>query len=170
MGIDDRIKKRKQIEALEETAEIVQSTTQEAPIKSTADARKEKVLFFISQGMSQRQASIMAGVDPATVARYKNLDPVFAHEIEQARLTYRMMLVDRVKIATETDWRAAKFLLETQFASEFGQKQQIELTNTDKPKSIIIDMVNQIRGIADDKPSEQAEAPAQGDTVDDDQG
>jgi hypothetical protein len=81
-----------------------------------------------------------------------------------------MMLVDRVKIATETDWRAAKFLLETQFASEFGQKQQIELTNTDKPKSIIIDMVNQIRGIADDKPSEQAEAPAQGDTVDDDQG
>ena len=169
MGIDDRIKKRKQIEALEETAEIVQSTTQEAPIKSTADARKEKVLFFISQGMSQRQASIMAGVDPATVARYKNLDPVFAHEIEQARLTYRMMLVDRVKIATETDWRAAKFLLETQFASEFGQKQQIELT-TDKPKSIIIDMVNQIKGIADDKPSEQAEAPAQGDTVDDDQG
>ena len=169
MGIDDRIKKRKQIEALEETAEIVQSTTQEAPIKSTADARKEKVLFFISQGMSQRQASIMAGVDPATVARYKNLDPVFAHEIEQARLTYRMMLVDRVKIATETDWRAAKFLLETQFASEFGQKQQIELT-TDKPKSIIIDMVNQIKGIADDKPNEQAEAPAQGDTVDDDQG
>lgn len=169
MGIDDRIKKRKQIEALEETAEIVQSTTQEAPIKSTADARKEKVLFFISQGMSQRQASIMAGVDPATVARYKNLDPVFAHEIEQARLTYRMMLVDRVKIATETDWRAAKFLLETQFASEFGQKQQIELT-TDKPKSIIIDMVNQIKGIADDKPNEQAEAPAQGNSMDDDQG
>ena len=169
MGIDDRIKKRKQIEALEETAEIVQSTTQEAPIKSTANARKEKVLFFISQGMSQRQASIMAGVDPATVARYKNLDPVFAHEIEQARLTYRMMLVDRVKIATETDWRAAKFLLETQFASEFGQKQQIELT-TDKPKSIIIDMVNQIKGIADDKPNEQAEAPAQGNSMDDDQG
>lgn len=169
MGIDDRIKKRKQIEALEETAEIVQSTTQEAPVKSTADARKEKVLFFISQGMSQRQASIMAGVDPATVARYKNIDAVFAHEIEQARLTYRMMLVDRVKIATETDWRAAKFLLETQFAGEFGQKQQIELT-TDKPKSIIIDMVNQIKGIADDKPIEQAEAQVQGNALDDDQG
>lgn len=167
MGIDDRIKKRKQIEALEETAEIVQSTTQEAPIKSTADARKEKVLFFISQGMSQRQASIMAGVDPATVARYKNLDPIFAHEIEQARLTYRMMLVDRVKIATETDWRAAKFLLETQFASEFGPTQQIEIT-TDKPKSIVIDMVNQIRGIEHDKPGEQAEA--QGGKLDDDQG
>lgn len=168
MGIDDRIKKRKQIEALEETAEIVQSTTQETPIKTVADLRKEKVLFFISQGMSQRQASIMAGVDPATVARYKNVDPIFAHEIEQARLTYRMMLVDRVKIATETDWRAAKFLLETQFASEFGQRQQIELTNTDKPKSIIIDMVNQIRGIAYDKPNEQAEA--QGGKLDDDQG
>lgn len=167
MGIDDRIKKRKQIEALEETAEIVQSTTQEAPVKSTADARKEKVLFFISQGMSQRQASIMAGVDPATVARYKNLDPIFAHEIEQARLTYRMMLVDRVKIATETDWRAAKFLLETQFASEFGPTQQIEIT-TDKPKSIVIDMVNQIRGIEHDKPGEQAEAQAG--KMDDDQG
>lgn len=170
MGIDDRIKKRKQIEIIEETAEIAQSATQEAPTKTIADARKEKVLFFISQGMSQRQASIMAGVDPATIARYKNIDPVFTHEIEQARLTYRMMLVDRVKIATETDWRAAKFLLETQFAGEFGQKQQIELTNADKPKSIIIDMVNQIRGIADDKPNEQTEAPAQGGTVDDDQG
>ena len=77
------------------------------------------------------------------------------------------MLVDRVKIATETDWRAAKFLLETQFASEFGPTQQIEIT-TDKPKSIVIDMVNQIRGIEHDKPSEQTEA--QGGKLDDDQG
>lgn len=167
MGIDDRIKKRRQIESLEETTDIAKPVQEDAPIKTVADLRKEKVLFFISQGMSQRQASIMAGVDPATVARYKNIDPVFAHEIEQARLTYRMMLVDRVKIATETDWRAAKFLLETQFASEFGPTQQIEIT-TDKPKSIIIDMVNQIRGIADDKPTEQAEA--QGGKLDDDQG
>lgn len=169
MGIDDRIKKRKQVEAVDETAEVAPPVKQDAPKKTVADSRKEKVLFFISEGMSLRQASIMAGVDPATIHRYKTLDATFVIEIEQARLAYRMRLVDKVKLASETDWRAAKFLLETQFAGEFGQKQQIELT-TDKPKSIIIDMVNQIKGIADDKPSEQAEAPAQGDTVDDDQG
>lgn len=69
MGIDDRIKKRKQVEAIEETTDVAKPVKQDAPIKTVADSRKEKVLFFISQGMSQRQASIMAGVDPATVAR-----------------------------------------------------------------------------------------------------
>jgi len=171
MGIDDRIKKRKQVEAVDETAEVAPPVKQDAPKKTVADSRKEKVLFFISEGMSLRQASIMAGVDPATIHRYKTLDATFVIEIEQARLAYRMRLVDKVKLASETDWRAAKFLLETQFAGEFGQKQQIEFT-TDKPKSIIIDMVNQIKGIADDKPIEQAEAeaPAQGGKLDDDQG
>ena len=169
MGIDDRIKKRKQVEAVDETAEVAPPVKQDAPKKTVADSRKEKVLFFISEGMSLRQASIMAGVDPATIHRYKTLDATFVIEIEQARLAYRMRLVDKVKLASETDWRAAKFLLETQFAGEFGQKQQIELT-TDKPKSIIIDMVNQIKGIADDKPIEQAEAQVQGGKLDDDQG
>jgi hypothetical protein len=169
MGIDDRIKKRKQVEAVDETAEVAPPVKQDAPKKTVADSRKEKVLFFISEGMSLRQASIMAGVDPATIHRYKTLDATFVIEIEQARLAYRMRLVDKVKLASETDWRAAKFLLETQFAGEFGQKQQIELT-TDKPKSIIIDMVNQIKGIADDKPIEQAEAQVQGNALDDDQG
>jgi len=168
MGIDDRIKKRKQVEAVDETAEIAPPVKQDAPKQTVADSRKEKVLFFISEGMSLRQASIMAGVDPHTIYKYKTLDPTFVIEVEQARLAYRMRLVDKEKLASETDWRAAKFLLECQFASEFGPTQQIEIT-TDKPKSIVIDMVNQIRGIEKDKSSEQADGQAD-EPMDDDQG
>jgi hypothetical protein len=37
-------------------------------------------------------------------------------------------------------------LLETQFRDEFGQQQKLEIEQIEKPKSIVIDMIDQIRG------------------------
>jgi PDZ domain-containing secreted protein len=147
----DRLKKLKQ------KAEIVESTIEkvEQLIKSSdqpldrKNLKKEEILNFIAQGSRPTQAAIMVGIHYTTLREWMKADPKFQLEIEQAGLSLRSRLVDVLATAAinDRDWKAALKLLEKLFPEEFGEKQTLEITRGEDKKSIVEEMVRQIKGI-----------------------
>ncbi len=147
----DRLKKLKQ------KAEIVESTIEkvEQLIESsdqpldTKDLKKEEILNIIARGSKPSQAAIMVGIHYNTLRNWIKEDPKFQLEIEQAGLSLRSRLVDVLATAAinDRDWKAALKLLEKLFREEFGEKQTLEITRGEDKKSIVEEMVRQIKGI-----------------------
>jgi len=143
-----KIDKLKKLKKQGEILEVVQAKTEQAISQglSGVELRKEQVLSLIAEGNREGQAATIVGLNIDTISRWKREDSKFAIEVEQAKLAWRSRLVRTVIIAAETDWKAAKFLLENQLRDEFGQQKKLEIEQIEKPKSIVIDMIDQIRG------------------------
>ena len=111
-----KIDKLKKLKKQGEILEVVQAKTEQAISQglSGVELRKEQVLSLIAEGNREGQAAIIVGLNVDTISRWKREDSKFAIEVEQAKLAWRSRLVRTVIIAAETDWKAAKFLLETQ--------------------------------------------------------
>lgn len=145
MSLDDL----KKLKAKKDQPMAIESSTESAHAPMTkSDLKKEQVLSLIAQGHKPTQAAVRCGVYPQTFYEWKKKDSKFAFDIEQAILAYRGHLLGLIKSAAEAgDWKAAKFLLERQFKDEFGEKQIIEINEAQDKKSIVIDMINQLRGV-----------------------
>lgn len=147
----DRLKKLKQkaefVEStIEKVEQLIESSDQPLDRK---DIKKEEILNIIAKGNRPTQAAIMVGIHYNTLKNWIKEDPKFQLEIEQAGLSLRSRLVDVVVNAAinEGDWKAAIKLLEKLFREEFGEKQILEITRGEDKKSIVEEMVRQIKGI-----------------------
>ena len=147
----DRLKKLKQkaefVEStIEKVEQLIESSDQPLDRK---DIKKEEILNIIAKGNRPTQAAIMVGIHYSTLKNWIKEDPKFQLEIEQAGLSLRSRLVDVVVNAAinEGDWKAAIKLLEKLFREEFGEKQILEITRGEDKKSIVEEMVRQIKGI-----------------------
>jgi len=145
----------KKLKAKQDQPIAIGSSTGSAHAPMTkSDLKKEQVLSLIAQGHKPTQAAVRCGVYPQTFYGWKKKDQKFAFDIEQAVLAYRGYLLGLVKSAAEAgDWKAAKFLLERQFKDQSGEKQIFAISEAQDKKSIVIDMINQLRGVeVDEKP------------------
>ena len=147
----DRLKKLKQkaefVEStIEKVEQLIESSDQPLDRKNL---KKEEILNFIAQGSRPTQAAIMVGIHYTTLREWIKEDPKFQLEIEQAGLSLRSRLVDVLATAAinDRDWKAALKLLEKLFPEEFGEKQTLEITRGEDKKSIVEEMVRQIKGI-----------------------
>jgi hypothetical protein len=131
---------------IENIEELIQSSDKPLDRKQI---KKEEILNFIAQGSRPTQAAIMVGIHYTTLREWIKEDPKFQLEIEQAGLSLRSRLVDVLATAAinERDWKAALKLLEKLFPEEFGEKQTLEITRGEDKKSIVEEMVRQIKGI-----------------------
>lgn len=148
MSLDDlkKLKAKEQKPNIEAPAQQVIDSNH--PGMTKIELQKEQVLSLVAQGHKPTQASMRVGVYPSTFYSWRKKDEKFAFELEQAMLAYRGHLLGLIKSAAESgDWKAAKFLLERQFRDEFGEKQIIEINEAQDKKSIVIDMINQLRGV-----------------------
>ena len=150
----DKLKQLKQnakkVEVVESVVENIEELIQSSdkPL-DRKQIKKEEILNFIAKGNRPTQAAILVGIDYKTFRNWIKEDSKFQLEIEQAGLSLRSRLVDVLATAAinDRDWKAALKLLEKLFSEEFGEKQTLEITRGEDKKSIVEEMVRQIKGI-----------------------
>jgi hypothetical protein len=75
-------------------------------------ARREKFCILVGVGVTRRHAAISVGVDPSTVSRHMEADPLFAEQVRDAENDCEIDLLKRVRLQSERSWRACVWLLE----------------------------------------------------------
>lgn len=81
---------------------------------------KNKICEYLKQGMSKKDAAIMAGISEATFYRWM-VDESFESRAEASILEYKHTLVNNVTKCAEKDGRLALEVLKRRFPNEWGE-------------------------------------------------
>ena len=103
------------------------------------DARLDKIVEDVARaialGMTQNDAARAAGVQPRTFESWLEKgragNPAYARivdPIDNARALGQRSLADRIAKASNTDWRAAAWILERRHPEEWGKSTDVRLT------------------------------------------
>lgn len=99
----------------------------------------ERIAKLVGSGVPIKRAAQSCGIGARTVMEWlergrggeKEPYITFARDVDAARATYQSALVMRVGQASRKDWRAAAWMLERQFSSEFGSSTKHEHSGPD---------------------------------------
>jgi hypothetical protein len=96
-----------------------------------------KICALLARGSAIKSACLIVGISERVFydwrTRGKAAEEPFARffsAVTRARETHKAKLIERIVAASKADWKAASWLLERQFASEFGRSE---------PRTIVID-------------------------------
>lgn len=123
------------------------------------EARHDYIMELYRKGATNSMAADMSGVCEKTIYRWVEqgkadeevgLDSKFVkflHGYKKERGSYDFQALDSIKLASETQWQAAAWLLERRRSKDFGrnvvEREVIKIDPTDREKFInqIIEMV-----------------------------
>lgn len=110
----------------------VQETTARARDLRTKKSpeRMQAVIDNIRDGQPITRAARLAGLNPATVHRWREEDEEFGEAVEDALEFQIAVLTAKVDRASDTDWKAAAWRLERLRPDEFGAKKELQVTAT----------------------------------------
>ena len=92
--------------------------------------RMQAVIDNIRDGQPITRAARLAGLNPATVHRWREEDEEFKEAVEDALEFQIAVLTAKVDRASDTDWKAAAWRLERLRPDEFGAKKELQVTAT----------------------------------------
>ena len=92
--------------------------------------RMQAVIDNIRDGQPITRAARLAGLNPATVHRWREEDEEFKEAVEDALEFQIAVLTAKVDRASDTDWKAAAWRLERLRPDEFGSKKEVNVTAT----------------------------------------
>ena len=92
--------------------------------------RMQAVIDNIRDGQPITRAARLAGLNPATVHRWREEDEEFDDAVEEALEFQIAVLTRKVDQASDTDWKAAAWRLERLRPDEFGAKKELQVTAT----------------------------------------
>jgi hypothetical protein len=92
--------------------------------------RMQAVIDNIRDGQPITRAARLAGLNPATVHRWREEDEEFKEAVEDALEFQIAALTAKVDRASDTDWKAAAWRLERLRPDEFGAKKELQVTAT----------------------------------------
>ncbi len=95
------------------------------PYKMTPE-RVAIILEALGDGMTQRDASMLAGISEDTLCIWKRTNSEFSEQMGQKAIEYKQKLMRRIEKAGEKDWKATAWLLERKFKKDFSQDPQLE--------------------------------------------
>jgi hypothetical protein len=78
------------------------------------------LLEAIRNGLTQRFAAKLAGIDSSTLRDWRDSDPLFARELEAARAEFVQKHVGRIDQHSKRNWMASAWLLERTEPRDFG--------------------------------------------------
>lgn len=84
----------------------------------------EIILEVISEGLTQREASILAGISEDTLSLWKRQDSDFSEQIRQKQIENKLRHIRVINEASKTKWQASAWWLERKFKEEFSVKGQ----------------------------------------------
>lgn len=94
------------------------------------------VLDAIAQGLTQRDASALAGISEDTLSLWKRQDSDFSEQIRQKEIECKLGHIKNIKEASKKSWQASAWWLERKYKDEFALKSKIDLATTENLDSI----------------------------------
>ena len=89
-------------------------STTTKPYKFTPE-RQEIILEALENGMTQRDASMLAGISEDTLCLWKRTNSDFSEQMGRSVIKYKRKLMDTITKASEKDWKACAWLLERKY-------------------------------------------------------
>jgi hypothetical protein len=83
----------------------------------------DRLLAGLADGLSYKSACITAGIGVSTLADWREKYPELEVRMEEAREVARLKMLQRIKRASENDWRAAAEWLKLTFPSDYRRVQ-----------------------------------------------
>jgi hypothetical protein len=87
------------------------------PVKCTAE-RIAFILELVASGSTEKLAASAAGINPATLKRWKSDDPQLSEQLRQARAGKVAEWIGHIDRAASRDWKAADRLLQASDEAE----------------------------------------------------
>ncbi len=94
------------------------------PYKMTPE-RVAIILEALGDGMTQKDASMLAGISEDTLCNWKRNDSDFSDEMARKVVEYKQKLIKTIQKAGEKDWKASAWLLERKYKSEFSNNPRL---------------------------------------------
>ncbi len=88
------------------------SKSHEVTLKKDRPEIHQKILALLQSGATFTLAARTVGVHPDTLANWRKGSPEFRDQCEQAKAQFAVSQLKRIESAGQTDWRAARFLLQ----------------------------------------------------------
>lgn len=89
-------------------------STTTKPYKLTPE-REQIILEALENGMTQRDASMLAGISEDTLCLWKRTNSEFSERMGQSVIKYKRKLMDTITKASEKDWKACAWLLDRKY-------------------------------------------------------
>ncbi len=85
------------------------------------------ILDAISDGLTQREAAILAGISEDTISNWKGQDSDFSEQIRQKQIECKRKHLKNIEKASETNWKASVWWLERKYPDEFSPNNKVKL-------------------------------------------
>lgn len=76
------------------------------------------ILEALGSGMTQRDASLLAGISEDTLCLWKRNNSEFSEQMGQKLIEHKQMLIKRIEKAGEKDWKATAWILERKYKND----------------------------------------------------
>lgn len=84
------------------------------------------ILDAVAEGLTQREASILAGISEDTFSLWKK-DSDFSEQIRQKQIECKLGHIRNIKKASEKSWQASAWWLERKYKEEFSLKTKMDV-------------------------------------------
>ena len=88
--------------------------------------RVQIILEAIGNGMTQRDASLLACISEDTLCLWKRNNSEFSEQMGQKLIEYKQKLMKNIEKASDKDWRASAWLLERKFKKDFSTDPKLQ--------------------------------------------
>ena len=88
--------------------------------------RVQIILEAIGNGMTQRDASMLASISEDTLCLWKRNNSEFSEQMGQKVIEYKQRLLEVIRKAGERDWKASAWILERKYKKEFSLEPKLE--------------------------------------------
>lgn len=79
---------------------------------------------YVAEGLFQKDAAVLAGVNPSTLSEWKSQYPELAKALKAAELSGKKEMLDSIRKASKKTWQSAAWYLERKHHDEWGLKNQ----------------------------------------------
>jgi len=80
----------------------------------------------LEDGMTQRDASMLAGISEDTLCLWKRNNSDFSEQMAQSVIKYKQKILKGIQKAGEKDWKALAYLAERRFKKDFSPEVRYE--------------------------------------------
>ncbi len=89
------------------------------PYKMTPE-RVQIITEALADGLTQKEASMLAGIDEDTLCNWKRNNSDFSDKVAKSAIQYKQKLLKTIVKAGERNWKASAWLLERKYKKEFS--------------------------------------------------
>jgi hypothetical protein len=106
----------------------------------------------IADGLTQRDAAVLAGISEDTLSLWKSDDSEFSEQIRKKEIEHKRKLLGIIERAAERSWQAAAWRLERKYKEEFSDSKSIQESMEKAERQKALDDIGaSIRAICENK-------------------